>query len=180
MWHSYDKDDIPLRELLQFVDQDPSERSEGIEMLSIGKSSSTKSPAAVGAWAQLLDEEETQAANHGFGAGVMVIGFQDELLRHIDDDNRALTEAAVLAIIDRRLGWADRTELIAPGRLGVVMQPVDDALALSHRARELHRELRSCSLEVDVSYSMRRRHGGLHAAAARADAALDTAIARRR
>jgi len=150
------------------------------EMLSIGKTSTKQTDLATGAWAQLLDEEEAYASAHGFGAGVMVVGFLDELLRHIDDDNRALTEAAVLSIIDRRLGWADRAELIAPGRLGVVMQPVDDALALARRARELHRELRSCSLEVDVAYSMRRRHGGLHAAAARADAALDTAMARRR
>ena len=149
-------------------------------MLSIGKSSSIETRPAAGAWAQLLEDEERHASEHGFGAGVMVLGFHDELLRHIDDDSRALTEAAVLSIIDRRLGWADRAELMAPGRLGVIMQPVDDALALSRRARELHRELRSCSLEVDVAYSMRRHHGGLQAAAARADAALDTAIARRR
>jgi len=148
-------------------------------MLSIGKTNTPQPAVAIGGWSELLAEEETHSAKHGFGAGVMVIGFESELLKHLEDDDRTLTEAAVLSIIDRRLGWADRTELIAPGRLGVVMQPIDDALALSRRARELHRELRGCSLQVDVAYSMRRRHGGLQGAAARADAALDTAIANR-
>ena len=53
------------------------------------------------------------------------------------------------------------------------------ALTLSRRARELHRDLRACGLSIDVSYSVRRRTGGLKGAAARADAALDTALARR-
>jgi hypothetical protein len=57
--------------------------------------------------------------------------------------------------------------------------PIDGALTLSRRARELHRDLRECGLDIDVAYSARRRSGGLQAAAARADAALDTALARR-
>ena len=36
-----------------------------------------------------------------------------------------------------------------------------------------------CGIDIDVAYSVRRRSGGLAAAAARADAALDTALARR-
>jgi len=148
-------------------------------MLSIGKSTTSQPAVATGRWSELLAEEEVHSSEHGFGAGVMVIGFESELLKHLENDDRTLTEATVLSIIDRCLGWADRTELIAPGRLGVVMQPVDDALALARRARSLHRELRGCSLQVDVAYSVRRRHGGLHGAAARADAALDTAIANR-
>lgn len=148
-------------------------------MLSIGRKQITKTQPAVGGWAQLLDEDETRAHDLGLGAGVMVIGFFDELLRHGDGIDRSLAEAAVLAIIDRHLGWTDRTELIEPGRLGVVMLPVEDTLALSRRARELHQELRSCDLDIDVSYSLRRRNGGLHAAAARADAAMDTALSRR-
>jgi hypothetical protein len=111
---------------------------------------------------------------------VLVVSFVDELVAHVDDDVRALTEAAILGIIDRHLGWTDRTSMIDDGRLGVVTVPIDGPLALSRRARELHRDLRSCGLEVDVSYSLRRRSGGLHAAAARADAALDNAISRRR
>jgi hypothetical protein len=147
-------------------------------MLSIERSLQT-APVANDGWAKLLDSEERHISNQGFGAGVLVINYGGELLRHIDDDTRALTEAGVLAIIDRHLGWTDRTELIAAGRLGVLAVPIDDALALSRRARELHRDLRACGLDVDVSYSVRRRIGGLHAAAARADAALDTALARR-
>ncbi|MFT5202858.1 MAG: hypothetical protein ACI9C1_002255 [Candidatus Aldehydirespiratoraceae bacterium] len=147
-------------------------------MLSIGRSLQT-TPVANGGWAELLDGEERHVSNQGFGAGVLVINYGGELLRHIDDDSRALTEAAVLAIIDRHLGWTDRTELIAAGRLGVIAVPIDGALTLSRRARELHRDLRACGLDIDVSYSVRRRSGGLHAAAARADAALDTALARR-
>jgi hypothetical protein len=147
-------------------------------MLSIGRSTQT-TPVASGGWAELLDGEERHVATQGFGAGILVINFGGELLRHIDDDTRALTEVAVLAIIDRHLGWTDRTELLAAGRLGVVIVPVDGALALSRRACELHRDLRECGLDIDVAYSIRRRSGGLSAAAARADAALDTALARR-
>lgn len=147
-------------------------------MLSIRRSTQT-TPVASGGWAELLEGEECHVAKQGFGAGVLVVNFSGELLRHIDEDTRALTEAAVLAIIDRHLGWTDRTSVIAPGRLGVIIVPVDGALALSKRARELHRDLRSCGLDIDVAYSVRRRSGGLLAAAARADAALDTALARR-
>ncbi len=147
-------------------------------MLSIRRSTQT-TPVTSGGWAELLANEEGHVASQGFGAGILVINFGGELLRHVDDDTRALTEAAVLAIIDRHLGWTDRTELMAAGRLGVVVVPVDGALALSRRARELHRDLRECGLDIDVAYSVRRRTGGLPAAAARADAALDTALARR-
>ncbi|MEZ5244221.1 MAG: hypothetical protein R2707_03925 [Acidimicrobiales bacterium] len=147
-------------------------------MLSIRRATPT-TPVVSGGWAQLLESEERHAAAQGFAAGVLVINFSGELLRHVDDDTRALTEAAVLSIIERRLGWTDRSEAIAPGRLGVVVVPIDGALALSRRARELHRDLRSCGLDVDVAYSIRRRAGGLASAAARADAALDTALARR-
>lgn len=147
-------------------------------MLSIRRSTQT-TPVASGGWAELLESEEHHVAKQGFGAGILVINFSGELLRHADEDTRALTEAAVLAIIDRHLGWTDRTSVIVPGRLGVVAVPVDGALALSRRARELHRDLRECGLDIDVAYSVRRRSGGLSAAAARADAALDTALARR-
>jgi len=147
-------------------------------MLSIRRSTQT-TPVASGGWAQLLEDEERHVEKQNFGAGVLVINFGGELLRHIDDDTRALTEAAVLAIIDRHLGWTDRTELLTAGRLGVVIVPIDGALTLSRRARELHRDLRECGLDIDVAYSVRRRSGGLAGAAARADAALDTALARR-
>jgi hypothetical protein len=147
-------------------------------MLSIGRSLQA-APVANGGWAELLDAEERHVSSQGFGAGILVINYGGKLLRHIDDDTRALTDAAVLAIIDRHLGWTDRTELIAAGRHGVLAVPIDDALSLSRRARELHRDLRACGLDIDVSYSARRRIGGLHAAAARADAALDTPLARR-
>jgi len=147
-------------------------------MLSIRRSTQT-TPVASGGWAELLAGEERHVAEQGFGAGVLVINFGGELLRHLDEDTRALTEAAVLAIIDRHLGWTDRAELIAAGRLGVVIVPIESALTLSRRARELHRDLRECGLDIDVAYSIRRRSGGLPAAAARADAALDTALARR-
>lgn len=147
-------------------------------MLSIRRSTQN-TPVASGGWAELLESEERHVASQGFGAGVLVINFSGELLRHTDEDTRSLTEAAVLSIIDRHLGWTDRTSAITAGRLGVVIVPVDGALALSRRARELHRDLRSCGLDIDVAYSVRRRSGGLAAAAARADAALDTALARR-
>ena len=147
-------------------------------MLSIGRSTRS-TPVASGGWASLLESEERHVAAQGFGAGVLVIDFGGELLGHVDADDRALIEVAVLAIIDRHLGWTDRTAMIAPGRLGVVVVPVDGALALSRRARELHRDLRTCGLGIDVAYSVRRRSGGLQAAAARADAALDSALARR-
>lgn len=147
-------------------------------MLSIGRA--TKStPVTAGGWAQLLESEERHVAKQGFGAGVLVVNYGGELLRHADEDTRALTEAALRSIIDRHLGWTDRAELVAPGRLGVVVVPVDGAVALSRRARELHRDLRECGLDIDVAYSVRRRIGGLPSAAARADAALDTALARR-
>lgn len=147
-------------------------------MLSIGRSTRS-APVAHGGWAELLEAEERHVAAQGFGAGVLVVHFGAELLRHVDEDSRALTEAAIVNIIERHLGWTDRTEMITPGRLGVVVVPVDGAPALSRRARELHRDLRACGVDVDVAYSVRRRTGGLAAAAARADAALDTALARR-
>jgi hypothetical protein len=147
-------------------------------MLSIRRSTPA-APVVTGGWAELLEDEERHVAQQGFGAGILVVHFTGELLRHVDEDTRALTESALLAIIDRHLGWTDRTAMVAPGRLGVVVVPVDGAPALSRRARELHRDLRTCGLDVDVAYSVRRRTGGLVAAAARADAALDTALARR-
>jgi len=147
-------------------------------MLSIRRSIQT-TPVASGGWADLLESEERHVAKQGFGAGVLVINFSGELLRHLDEDARVLSEAAVLAVIDRHLGWTDRAEILAPGRLGVVVVPVDGALALSQRARQLHRDLRGCGLDIDVAYSVRRRTGGLASAAARADAVLDNALARR-
>ena len=147
-------------------------------MLSIKRSTRTD-PVASSGWAVLLENEEHHVARQGFGAGVLIVNFGGELLRHVDEDTRALTEAAVLAIIDRHLGWTDRTAMITTGRLGVVVVPIEGAVDLSRRARQLHRDLRSCNLEVDVAYSLRRRSGGIHAAAARADAALDNALARR-
>ncbi|MDG2027553.1 MAG: hypothetical protein P8J50_10610 [Acidimicrobiales bacterium] len=146
-------------------------------MRSIRRSTQT-TPVASGGWAQLLENEERYIASQGFGAGVLVVNFGGELLRHAGDDTRALTEVAVLAIIDRRLSWTDRSETIAAGRLGVTDVPIDGALTLSRRVRELHRDLGECGLDIDAAYSVRRRSGGLQAAAARADAALDTARAR--
>jgi hypothetical protein len=147
-------------------------------MLSIARSAQDTS-VGIGGWAELLDSEERHVARNDFAAGVLVIHFGGELLRHIDEDARALSEVAVLAVIDRHLGWSDRAELIAAGRLGVVAVPIEGALDLSRRARRLHRDLRECGLDIDVAYSVRRRFGGLAAAAARADAALDTALSRR-
>ena len=63
---------------------------------------------------ELLESEERHVAKQGFGAGVLVVNFSGELLRHADEDTRALTEAAVLAIIDRHLGWTDRARAITP------------------------------------------------------------------
>ena len=148
-------------------------------MLSIGRSTHRFAPAVVGGWADLVDAEERHAAAQGFGAGILVVHYVDELLSHVDEDMRALTEAAVLGIIDRHLGWTDRTAMVAPGRLGVVVVPVDGPVALGRRARDLHHDLRACGVAVDVAYSLRRRTGGLRSAAARADAALDNALARR-
>lgn len=150
-------------------------------MLSIGRNQARQTtPTVTGGWADLLAGEERHAAAQGFGAGVVVVGYGAELLGHVDEDTQRLVESAILAIIDRHLGWTDRTAMVGPARLGVVVVPIDGALALARRARELHRDLRGCGLDADVSYSIRRRTGGLAAAAARADAALDTAIARRR
>lgn len=149
-------------------------------MLSIGRTTlEAFAPVAIGGWAELLAREEYHVAKQGFGAGVLVVNYGGELLRHGDDETRALAEAAILAIIERHLGWTDRSAPIAAGRLGVLVVPVDGALALSRRARGLHRDLRECGVDVDVAYSVRRRTGGLAAAAARADAALDTELARR-
>ena len=148
-------------------------------MLSIGRSTRNATPVTTGGWADLLRTEDRYVEQQGFGAGVLLIHYATELLGIVDDDDRNLAEAAMLAIIDRHLGWTDRTAMVAPGRLGVVMVPVDGALALSRRARDVHRDLRGCNMSVDVSYSIRRRTGGLIAAAARADAALDSALARR-
>lgn len=148
-------------------------------MLSIGRSTRTATPVTTGGWPDLLRGEDRYVEQQGFGAGVLLIHYATELLGRINEDDRNLAEAAILAIIDRHLGWSDRTAMVAPGRLGVVMAPVDGALALSRRARDLHRDLRGCDMAVDVSYSIRRRTGGLIAAAARAAAALDGALARR-
>lgn len=149
-------------------------------MLSIGRNTTKQPTRTTGGWADLLAGEERHVDAQGFGAGVLIVSYAGEVLAHAGEDDRQLVEAAILAIIDRHLGWTDRTAMVAPGRLGVVVVPVDGAIALSRRARDLHRDLRGCDLDVDVSYSIRRRTGGLPAAAARADAALDTAITRRR
>ena len=148
-------------------------------MLSIGRSKTHTTPVATGGWADLLVSEDDHVERQGFGAGVLIINYAPELMNHVVSEDRDLAESAILAIIDRHLGWTDRTATVAAGRLGVVMVPVEGALALSRRARDLHRDLRGCDLDVDVSYSVRRRSGGLTAAAARADAALDQAIVRR-
>lgn len=149
-------------------------------MLSINRSMQRTAAIATGGWAQLLEGEEAFVKRRGTGAGVLLINYARELLRHLQDDDRMLTESAVLGIIERHLEWADRTAMVGPGRLGVVMVPVDGPLSLSRRARSLHRDLRAVGIEVDVAYSIRRRTGGLAAAAARADAALDSSIARSR
>ncbi len=148
-------------------------------MLSIGRSSIRRTPTVAGGWADLLQDEDAYVAENGFGAGIILIHYAGELLRHGDADARGIAESAVLSIIDRHLGWTDRTAMVGTGRLGVVMVPVEGPLALSRRARELHRELRASSIDVDIAYSVRRQSGGLQAATARADAALDTALARR-
>ena len=149
-----------------------------VPMLSIGRQTPEGALGAT-SWVQLLDSEESLVAAQGFGAGVLVVNYSGELLRHADEDSRALTEAAVLAHIERHLGWTDRREPVGPGRLGVVVVPVDGPLALVRRARGLHDDLRTRGLHVDVAYALRRRTGGLWSAAARADAALDTVLARR-
>lgn len=149
-------------------------------MLSIGRNNARQATTTTGGWADLLNGEERHVEAQGFGAGVLIVSYAAELLSHVDEDAQRLVESAILAIIDRHLGWTDRTAMVGPGRLGVVTVPVDGAMALSRRARDLHRDLRGCDLDVDVAYSIRRRTGGLQAAAARADAALDTAIDRRR
>ncbi|MEO0495453.1 MAG: hypothetical protein AAF081_18755 [Actinomycetota bacterium] len=131
-------------------------------------------------WADLLTTEERHVEAQGFGAGVLVVSYAPELLAHTDADDRRLAEAAVVGVVDRHLGWTDRRATIAPGRLGIVVIPVDGTLALTRRASALHRDLRDRGLSADVSYSIRRRTGGLAAAAARADAALDSAVIRRR
>ena len=131
-------------------------------------------------WASLLEDEERHARRQGFGAGVIVVSFAPELLRRVDDDSRALVEAAIITLIQSKMYWTDRGISMAPGRFGIVTVPIDGTLALAARARTLHDELRERGLMVDVAYALRRDRGGLAAAAARADAALDTAAARRR
>lgn len=148
-------------------------------MLSIGRSSTRRTTAVAGGWASLLREEEVYVAEQLFGAGILLIHYAGEILRHVDDDARNLAESAVLTIIDRHLGWTDRTAMVTSGRIGVVMVPVEGPLALSRRAREIHHGLRSAGIDADVAYSVRRSSGGLPAAAARADGALDTALVRR-
>lgn len=145
-------------------------------MLSIRKSTTT---AVTGEWARLLEGEDRLVAAQGFGAGVLVIGYADELLRHVDEEVRTRREVIVRSMVDRHLAWTDRTADIAAGRLGVVVVPLEGALDLARRARGIHADLRECGLHVDVAYSVRRRTGGLAAAAARADAALDNAVSRR-
>ncbi len=148
-------------------------------MPSIGRSSIRRTRAIAGGWSDLLQSEDPYVAEHAFGAGVLLIHYAGELLRHSDDDARNVAEAAVLSIIDRHLSWTDRTAMVGTGRLGVVMVPVEGPLALSRRAREVHRELRASGIDIDIAYSVRRQSGGLQAATARADAALDTALSRR-
>jgi hypothetical protein len=131
-------------------------------------------------WARLLQDEERHCARQGFGAGVIVVSFTAELLSRVDEDSRALVESAIVALIERHLRWTDRGMTLATGRFGVVTVPVDGAAALAARARGLHAELTGRGLIADVAYALRRDRGGLLAAAARADAALDTAAARRR
>lgn len=140
----------------------------------------TTTPITTGGWSSLLDEEERHSARQGFGAGVIVVSFASELLRRVDDDGRALLESAIVTIIESNLRWTDRGLTLAPGRFGIVTIPIDGTLALAARARSLHAELRGRGLEADVAYALRRDRGGLSAAAARADAALDTSAARRR
>jgi hypothetical protein len=135
---------------------------------------------ASGGWSKLLDDEERHASRQGFGAGVIVVSFASELLRRVDDDSRALVESAIISIIEQKLRWTDRGMTLAPGRFGIVTVPVDGSLALSARAREIHDDLRDRGLVVEVAFALRRNRGGLKAAAARADAAVDTLAARRR
>ena len=151
-------------------------------MPSIGQPTryGTTAPVMTGGWSSLLEEEERHAARQGFGAGVIVVSFASELLRRVDDDSRALVESAIIAIIEGNLRWTDRAMTLTPGRFGIVTVPVDGSLALAARARSLHDALRGRALDVDVAYALRRDRGGLSAAAARADAALDTSTARRR
>ena len=146
------------------------------------RTAGTVSPASVstGGWASLLEDEERHASRQGFGAGVIVISFAAELLRRVDDDSRALVESAIITLIQSKMRWTDRGISMAPGRFGIVTVPIDGTLALAARARSLHEELRGRGLMVNVAYALRRDRGGLAAAAARADAALDTAAARRR
>ncbi len=129
-------------------------------------------------WAALLADEEERVARYGLGAGIMVISFAGELLRHVDDTDRLLAEARILGIIDRYLGWTDRTAILGVGRLGVIVVPVS-AWELDRRASLLHHSLRQRGLDVEIAFAIRRDEGGLPAAAARADAALDTVLARR-
>lgn len=131
-------------------------------------------------WSRLLQDEERHCARQGFGAGVIVVGFTAELLLRVDEDSRALVESAIVALIERHLRWTDRGMSLATGRFGVLTVPVDGTVALASRARGLHAELTGRGLVTDVAYALRRERGGLVAAAARADAALDTAAARRR
>ncbi|MFQ5558927.1 MAG: hypothetical protein ACE5GB_15655, partial [Acidimicrobiales bacterium] len=125
-----------------------------------------------GSWSTLLTDEERHVARQHIGAGVMVISFAPELISRVDDDARTLVESAIISIIESNLGWTDRTAALAPGRLGVVIVPVNGALALAARARDMHAALRERGLLVDVAYALRLDRGGLAAAAARADAAL--------
>jgi len=134
---------------------------------------------STGGWASLLEDEERHARRQGFGAGVIVISFAPELLRRVDDDSRALVESAIITLIQSKMYWTDRGISMAPGRFGIVTVPIDGTLALAARARALHEDLRGRGLMVDIAYALRRDRGGLTAAAARADAALDTAAARR-
>jgi hypothetical protein len=138
-----------------------------------------RTAVASGGWSKLLDDEERHAARQGFGAGVIVVSFASELLKRVDDDSRALVESAIVSIIEQKLRWTDRGMTLAPGRFGIVTVPVDGSLALSARAREIHDDLRARGLGVEVAFALRRDRGGLKAAAARADAALDTIAARR-
>ncbi|RMH67019.1 MAG: hypothetical protein D6683_18195 [Actinomyces sp.] len=135
-------------------------------------------PPAGSYWSALLADEEERVARYGLGAGILLVAFGRELLHHLDDADRLLAEARILGLIDRHLGWTDRTAVVAPGRLGVVVVP-STAADLARRAALMHHGLRERGLDVEVAYAYRRDEGGLRAAAARADAALDTVLARR-
>ena len=52
-----------------------------VPMLSIGRQTPEGALGAT-SWVQLLDSEESLVAAQGFGAGVLVVNYSGELLRH--------------------------------------------------------------------------------------------------